>query len=137
MQETLEESKQEVYQLTGYRGVFASQGAKKGVILYIRDGSPGGSITAVALPHSRSVLKKLTIYLSKEELPPSALHHLKNIISKDVDTLLIGDLNYCYCSEQNAISRYLERVAFIWSVPFSNFDAMCLLFPPFLNMCNV
>ena len=116
MQETLEESKQEVYQLTGYRGVFASQGAKKGVILYIRDGSPGGSITAVALPHSRSVLKKLTIYLSKEELPPSALHHLKNIISKDVDTLLIGDLNYCHYSEQNAISAGIWKLLYIFGL---------------------
>ena len=137
------ESRQEVYQLAGYRGVFASQGAGKGVGLYVREGSPSGSITVVSLPHMQILkicleeLDIITVYRSKEELPPSALHHLKELIAEDVDTLLIGDLNYCYCSEQNAISRYLERVAFIWSVPFSNFDAMCLLFPPFLNMCNV
>ena len=137
------ESRQEVYQLAGYRGVFASQGAGKGVGLYVREGSPSGSITVVSLPHMQILkicleeLDIITVYRSKEELPTSALHHLKELIAEDVDTLLVGDLNYCYCSEQNAISRYLERVAFIWSVPFSNFDAMCLLFPPFLNMCNV
>ena len=129
---TVEESEQEVYQLTGYRGFFASQGAGKGVGLYVRDGLPAGSITAVPLPHMQILkiclegIDIISIYRSKEELPSSALHHIKNIISSDTDTLLIGDLNFCYCSEHNAISRYLDRVAFIWSVLFSILDIICM-----------
>ena len=127
---TVEESSQEMYQLAGYRGVFASQGAGKGVGLYVRDGTPGGSITAVPLPHMQILkicLKELdiiSVYRSKEELPPSALDHLKQIISKDVDTLLIGDLNYCYFSEQNAISRYLESIAYILTISILNMHIM-------------
>ena len=140
------ESRQEVYQLAGYRGVFASQGAGKGVGLYVREGSPRltSGITSLALPHMQILkicieeLDIITVYRSKEELPPSAVHHLKELIVEDVDTLLVGDLNYCYYSEQNAISRYLEIIAYIWTVAFSNLYVMCLLFPPFSTyvMCR-
>ena len=109
---TEEEERQEVYQLTGYRGLFVSQGAGKGVGHYVRDGTPILSRHSFALPNMQIVkislagLDIVNVYRSKEELPPSAVNHLKNVISKEVDTLLIGDLNYCY-SGQNAISRYM------------------------------
>lgn len=106
------EERQDMYQLAGYRGLFVSQGAGKGIGHYVRDGTPIRSRHTLALPNMQIVkiclagLDIVNVYRSKEELPPSALNHLKNVISEDVDTLLIGDLNYCL-SEQNAISRYL------------------------------
>ena len=108
------EERQDMYQLAGYRGLFVSQGAGKGIGHYVRDGTPILSRHTLALPNMQIVkiclagLDIVNVYRSKEELPPSALNHLKNVISEDVDTLLIGDLNYCL-SEQNAISRYLTQ----------------------------
>ena len=107
---TEEEERQEVYQLAGYRGLFASQGAGKGIGHYVREGTPVLSRSTFSLPNMQMVkislagVDVINVYRSKEELPPSAVCHMKNFINEDIDTLLIGDLNYCY-SEQNAISR--------------------------------
>ena len=51
----------------------------------------------------------INIYRSKEEPLQSVVHHLQQIISRDIDTLLFGDLNYCY-SGQNNLSRYLHTI---------------------------
>ena len=106
------EERQSVYQLAGYRGLFVSEGAGKGIGHYVREDTPILRRHALALPNMQIVkiclpgLDIVNVYRSKEELPPSAVNHLMNVISKEVDTLLFGDLNYCF-SEQNAISRCL------------------------------
>ena len=139
---TAGESSQEVYQLEGYRGFFASQGAGKGVGLYVREGLPQASgITTVALPHMQILkiclggLDIISVYRSKEELPPTALHHLKQVIVKNEDTMLIGDLNYCYYSEQNAISRFLKSVTYEYLL--SNIGAVVSKFSLTSSFCKV
>ena len=108
-----EEEKQEVYQLAGYKGHFVSEGAGKGIGHYVREGTPILSRRTLSLPTMQIVkicladLHIINIYRSQEEPFHSVVSHLQQIISKDIDTLLVGDLNYCY-SEQNKLSRYLQ-----------------------------
>ena len=52
---TAAENRQGVYQLEGYRSAFASQGAGKGVGLYVREGSPDGTIYMDAHPHMQII----------------------------------------------------------------------------------
>ena len=112
---TQEEERQEVYQLAGYSGHFASEGAGKGIGLYVREGTPFLSRHTLSLPTLQIVkicladLHIINIYRSQEEPFHSVVSHLQQIISKDIDTLLVGDLNYCY-SEQNKLSRYLHTI---------------------------
>ena len=107
-----EEEKEEVYQLEGYRGTFASAGAGKGIGLYVREGTPSVSRHAFSLPHMQMVriclagLDIISVYRSKEEPCQSVVTHLQQRIAKNVDTLIIGDLNYCYSGE-NGLSRYM------------------------------
>jgi hypothetical protein len=109
---TEEEEKQEVYKLAGYRGTFASEGNGKGIGLYVREGTLRGSRHIFSLPHMQIVticltgLDIISVYRSKEEPFQSVVTHLQQRISKDVDTLIVGDLNYCYSGE-NDLSRYM------------------------------
>ena len=95
-----EEEKQEVYKLAGYRGTFASEGAGKGIALYVREGTPGSRHT-FSLPHMQMVriclkgLDIISVYRSKEEPFQSVVNHLQQRIAKDVDTLIVGDLSRC------------------------------------------
>ena len=110
---TQEEERQEVYQLAGYKGHFVSEGAGKGIGHYVREGTPILSRRTLSLPTMQIVkicladLHIINIYRSQGEPFHSVVSHLQQIISKDIDTLLVGDLNYCY-SEQNKLSRYLQ-----------------------------
>ena len=107
-----EEEKEEVYQLEGYRGTFASAGAGKGIGLYVREGTPACSRHTFSLPHMQIVriclagLDIISVYRSKDEPFQSVVNHLRQRIAKDVDTLIVGDLNYCYSGE-NDLSRYM------------------------------
>ena len=111
---TREEERQEVYQLAGYSGHFVSEGAGKGIGHYVREGTPILSRHAFSLPTMQIVkiclagLDIINIYRSQEQPFHSVVLQLQQIVSKDIDTLLVGDLNYCY-SEQNDLSRYLIR----------------------------
>ena len=106
------EEKQEGYQLEGYRGTFASEGPGKGIGLYVREGTLRGSRHTFSLPHMQIVticltgLDIISVYRSKEEPFQSVVTQLQQRISKDVDTLIVGDLNYCYSGE-NDLSRYM------------------------------
>ena len=108
---TKEEEKQEVYQLAGYRGLFVSEGAGKGIGHYVREGTPILSRSIHSLPHMQLVkicladLEIINVYRSRDEPFHSVVHHLQKFISKDIDTLLVGDLNYCYSGE-NELSRF-------------------------------
>ena len=108
---TKEEEKQEVYQLAGYRGLFVSEGAGKGIGHYVREGTPILSRSTLSLPHMQLVkicladLEIINVYRSRDEPFHSVVHHLQKFISKDIDTLLFGDLNYCYSGE-NELSRF-------------------------------
>ena len=107
-----EEEKEEVYQLEGYTGTFASAGAGKGIGLYVREGTPACSRHTFSLPHMQIVriclagLDIISVYRSKDEPFQSVVNHLRQRIAKDVDTLIVGDLNYCFSGE-NDLSRYM------------------------------
>ena len=118
-----EEEKQEVYKLAGYKGTFASEGAGKGIALYVREGTPGSRHT-FSLPHMQMVriclkgLDIISVYRSKEEPFQSVVNHLQQRIAKDVDTLIVGDLNFCY-SVENDLSRCVnlkKRKFFLFSI---------------------
>ena len=110
---TQEEERQEVYQLAGYEGHFVSEGAGKGIGHYVREGTPFLSRHTFSLPTMQIVkiclagLDIINVYRSQEEPFHSVVSHLKQFISKDIDTLLVGDLNYCY-SGANHLSRCLQ-----------------------------
>ena len=110
---TQEEERQEVYQLAGFRGHFVSEGAGKGIGHYVREGTPILSRHTLSLPSMQIVkicladLDIINVYRSQMEPFHSVVTHLKQFISKDIDTLLVGDLNFCY-SEQNDLSRCLQ-----------------------------
>ena len=112
---TEEEARQEVYQLAGYRGLFVSEGAGKGIGHYVREGTPILSRSTFSLPHMQLVkicladLEIINVYRSRDEPFHSVVRHLKEFISEDIDTLLVGDLNYCYTGE-NELSRCLQLI---------------------------
>ena len=109
---TEEEKNEELYQLAGFRGHFASEGAGKGIGLYVREGTLVQSCHIFSLPYMQMVkicligLDIISVYRSKEESFQSVVMHLQHCIAEDVDTLVVGDLNYCY-SEENHLSRYM------------------------------
>lgn len=122
---TGEEEKQDVYQLAGYRGLFASEGAGKGIGLYVREGTPARSKHTFSLPNMQIIkvclpgLDIISVYRSNDEPFHSVVHHLKNFIEEDVDTLVVGDLNYCY-TEENALSRCLQlKIYFLAQYSFT------------------
>ena len=110
---TEEEERKDRYQLAGYRGHFVSEGAGKGIGHYVREGTPVLRRHSLSLPTMQIVkicladLDIINVYRSQGEPFHSVVLHLKQIISEDVDTLLVGDLNFCY-SEQNDLSRCLQ-----------------------------
>ena len=108
-----EEEKQDVYQLAGYSGHFVSEGAGKGIGHYIREGTHIRSRHTLSLPNMQLVkiclanLDVISLYRSQEEPFQSVVLQLQQFISKDIDTLIVGDLNYCY-SGANHLSRFLQ-----------------------------
>ena len=108
-----EEEKQDVYQLAGYSGHFVSEGAGKGIGHYVREGTHIRSRHTLSLPNMQLVkiclanLDVISLYRSQEEPFQSVVLHLQQFISKDIDTLIVGDLNYCY-SGANHLSRFLQ-----------------------------
>ena len=107
-----EEARQEVYQLAGYKGCFVSEGAGKGIGHYVREGTPILSRSTFSLPHMQLVkiclidLEIINVYRSRDEPFHSVVHQLQKFISEGIDTLLVGDFNYCY-SRENELSRCL------------------------------
>ena len=109
---TQEDEDQERYQLEGYSSLFVSQGLGKGIVVYVRSGLEFEDIRH----HSSSNLQMLkyclkdldiiSIYRSSDEPFSAVVHHLQNLLSKTKATLLIGDVNYCFYSEPNPLSRY-------------------------------
>ena len=60
----------------------------------------------------------ISVYRSKEEPFQSVVNHLQQRIAKDVDTLIVGDLNFCY-SVENDLSRCVnlkKRKFFLFSI---------------------
>ena len=105
-----EEERQEVYQLAGYIGHFVSEGAGKGIGHYVREGTTIRSRHTLSLPNMQLVkiclanLDVISVYRSQQEPFQSVVLQLRQLISENIDTLLVGDLNYCYSGE-NDLSR--------------------------------
>ena len=108
-----DEEAQNSYQLEDYDSFFLSQGRGKGIAVYVRKGLRVSDVQHHSSTHLQMLkiclegLEIIPIYRSKEETLYSVTHHLQNLISKTTATLLIGDINYCFRSEQNDLSRYL------------------------------
>ena len=127
---TQEEERQEVYQLAGYEGHFVSEGAGKGIGHYVRKETPILRRHSLSLPNMQLVkiclagLDVISVYRSQEEPFQSVVLHLQQFISKNIDTLLVGDLNYCY-SGANHLSRCLQAFRYfpnqilVWGKTFT------------------
>ena len=111
------EEEQDRYQLEGYQGYFTSQGRGKGVAVFVKEGLKIEDFHNFAEPNlqmSKIVMKMMdviNIYRSNDEPPFRAAHHLKNLITPDKNTLIIGDVNIC-ATKGNALGNYLEGEGF-------------------------
>ena len=111
------EERQERYQLEGYRGYFTSQGRGKGVAVFVKEGLKIESVHNFAEPNlqlSKIVLKEIdviNIYRSQDEPPFRAAHHLRNLLTPEKNTLIIGDINIC-ATKGNALCNFLEGEGF-------------------------
>ena len=111
------EGEQERYQLEGYQSYFTSQGRGKGVAVFVKEGLKIESVHNFAEPNlqlSKIVLKEIdviNIYRSQDEPPFSAAHHLRNFLTPEKNTLIIGDVNIC-ATKTNALGNYLEGEGF-------------------------
>ena len=109
---TQEDEDQERYQLEGYSSLFVSQGLGKGIVVYVRSGLKFEDIRHYSSSNLQMIkiclkdLDVISIYRSSDEPFSSVVHHLQNIFSKTKATLLIGDVNYCFYSQPNPLSRY-------------------------------
>ena len=103
---------QERYELDGYNSFFLSQGLGKGIVVYVKSGlnvedtHHHASTNLQLLKICLKDLDVISIYRSSDEPFSAVVHHLQNLLSKTKATLLIGDVNYCFYSEPNPLSRY-------------------------------
>ena len=111
------EGEQERYQLEGYQGYFTSQGRGKGVAVFVKEELKIETVHNFAEPNlqlSKIVLKEIdiiNIYRSQDEPPFRAAHHLRNFLTPEKNTLIIGDVNIC-ATKTNALGNYLEGEGF-------------------------
>ena len=105
------------YQLEGYQAHFTSQGRGKGVAVFVKEGLKIESVHNFAEPNlqlSKIVLKEIdviNIYRSQDEPLFRAAHHLRNFLTPEKNTLIIGDVNIC-ATKTNALGNYLEGEGF-------------------------
>ena len=111
------EGEQEKYQLEGYQSHFKSMGHGKGVAVYIKEGLRILGIEHFAETNIQLIkiamekIDVINIYRSKEEPLFKAAHHLKNLLTPEKNTLIIGDVNIC-ATKTNALGNYLEGEGF-------------------------
>ena len=107
-----EDETQERYELDGYNSFFLSQGLGKGIVVYVKSGlrvedtHHHSSTNLQLLKICLRDLDIISIYRSSDEPFSAVVHHLQHLLSKTKTTLLIGDVNYCFYSEPNPLSRY-------------------------------
>ena len=113
---TIEEEEGTRYEMEGYNGsFFISQGRGKGMVVFTRKGLKlkdvrhHNSTNLQLLKICLDGLDIISIYRSKEEPFSSVIHHLQNLLDKTNPTLLIGDVNYCFTT-QNDLSRYFKHI---------------------------
>ena len=111
------EEEQGSYQLEGYQGYFTSVGPGKGVAVYVKEELTILRVHKFTDHHIqliKIVLRELdiiNIYRSQAEPLLSAAHHLQNIIDREREILIIGDVNFC-ATKANPISNYLQGEGF-------------------------
>lgn len=117
--------KGELLKLEGYVSQFNSQGRGKGIAVYIKEGEPNHiqhntyniqNVTSTSLQMTKlsaNTLDIITIYRSQEESFISMKSHLQTLVDLKKNTLIVGDLNFCYLEKKNTLSNYLERLGFM------------------------
>ena len=59
-----------------------------------------------------NTLDIIAIYRSQEEYFVSVENHLQIMVDLEKNTLIVGDLNFCYLKKENALSKYLAAEGF-------------------------
>ena len=111
------ESNGNQYEVDGYDCYYNSQGRGKGTAVYIKKGQ---------FKHSKDVKKPnlqmskftstnldvIVIYRSQEESLSSVKSQLKSLIQMNKSTLVVGDFNFCYKTNNNDVSKYFIEKKF-------------------------
>ena len=112
----LEENMQ--FNIDGYTGHFNNIGPGKGIAMYTKDNT---FLQTKCIKEKLMQLLKLEsedleiifIYRSEQGNTAELLQHIKDSITEDKTTVILGDFNICFNANQNnRISKYLETNKF-------------------------
>ena len=111
------EEDQARYELDGYIGLFNCKGRGKGLATYVRAGKFEHDCD-VKMPHfqitklTTDTMDVINVYRSQEAVFMDVVKSLKGMINLQKNTLVVGDLNYCYLESGNDLSEFLTKQQF-------------------------